>query len=317
MQRREFLVGAAVGAAAVAGLPKMSWASTGTRAKADKLDRISIMTLNFQSILRLPDLTPGPARTLEVMDIAEMLADTYGVHRVEFQHYHIPDTSPAYLKALRARYAKSKSHITQVNLEFGNAIMLSVPDNRSRLMAIDLTRQWIDHAVALGAQKVMPNQGALTADNKDIAIATYKRMVDYGREKHIKVSLETRGSGVTPAMITAAAEAAAAAGKPAPAVPPTGPAAWMLLAEVIQAAGGYSNVDVGGANAANQEELHACIQRMFPFTAGNQHTRVNAKWDLATEIRFLEGLGYKGLYSIETNGQEGTKAVYDVVTAAL
>ena len=91
------------------------------------------------------------------------------------------------------------------------------------------------------------------------------------------------------------------------------------MAEVLKAAGGYSNVDVGGAGAANQEELHACLRTMFPFTAGTMHTRVNTNWDLATAIKFLEkDLGYKGLYTIESSqGHEGTKQIYDVVVATL
>ena len=115
---------------------------------------------------------------------------------------------------------------------------------------------------------------------------------------------------------------AAAAGQPAPpAGPPplTGPAVWTLLAEIIKGAGAYSNVDVGGANAANQEELHSCLKMMFPMTASTMHTRVNTRWDLATAMRYLEGeLGYKGLYTIEaSNGHEGTRAIYDVVVATL
>ena len=99
----------------------------------------------------------------------------------------------------------------------------------------------------------------------------------------------------------------------------TGPPAWALLAEIIKGAGAYSNVDVGGANAANQEELHSCLKMMFPMTADTMHTRVNTRWDLATAIKYLEGeLGYKGLYTIEAgNGHEGTQPIYDVVVATL
>jgi hypothetical protein len=101
---------------------------------------------------------------------------------------------------------------------------------------------------------------------------------------------------------------------PGPGVP-----TWTLLAEVIEGAGAYSNVDVGGAAAANQEDLHACLKRMFPFTAGTMHTRVSQNWDLATAMKYLEkDLGYKGLYTIEANGgHQGTKAIYDVVVATL
>ena len=91
------------------------------------------------------------------------------------------------------------------------------------------------------------------------------------------------------------------------------------MAEIITGAGAYTNVDVGGANAANQEELHACLKMMFPMTANSMHTRVNTRWDLATAIKYLENeLGYRGLYTIEANNaHEGTQPLYDVVVATL
>ena len=365
MKRREFLMTAA----AAAGLAntRLAWTQTpGVGAnprpiKQSTLDRIAIMTLNFQSILKVPDVQDNPNRTLELFDIGEMLADRYKVHKVEFQHYHLASTEPSYLKELRSRLAKSKSRATQINLEFGQLNMSAV-QQRDRLMAIDLTKMWVDHAVLLGAQRVMINQGQPTHDNKVYGIPTLKTMVDYGKSKKIIVSVETRGGGGgrgrgggtggataapgtapgapapgTPAG-TAPASAGAAPGTPAgaapggagapgtpgagaPATPPplTGPAAWTLLAEIIKGAGAYSNVDVGGANAANQEELHSCLKTMFPMTAGTMHTRVNTRWDLATAIKYLENdLGYKGLYTIEAgNGHEGTQPIYDVVVATL
>ena len=75
-----------------------------------------------------------------------MIADKYGVHKVEFQHYHIPSTEPSYLKELRSHIEKSKSRMTQINLEF-SGLNMSAPRVRDRLMAIDLTKMWVDHAV--------------------------------------------------------------------------------------------------------------------------------------------------------------------------
>jgi hypothetical protein len=316
MKRREFLIsGAAV--AAVAGTRSV-WAQGANQCKLTKqatLDRISIMTLNFQRLLKLPDLPEGPERTLELFDVPQMLADRYGVHKVEFQHYHIPSTEPSYLKELRAQIEKTKSRMTQINLEFG-MLNMSTSELRNRLMAIDLTKMWVDHAVMLGAQRVMINQGQPTQENKAYGIPTLKAMADYGKSKGIIVSVETRGGGGN------RGAAAPAASAPATAAPPpalTGPAAWMLLAEILKGAGAHSNVDVGGAGAANQEELHTCLKMMFPMTAGSMHTRVNTRWDLAMAIRFLENdLGYKGLYTIESSqGHEGTKEIYDVVVATL
>jgi hypothetical protein len=334
MKRREFLMTAA----AVAGLasPRTAWARSATRfvvaqgkPKASTLDRIAIMTLNFQRMLRLPDLPDEPQRTLELFHIPQLLADTYGVHKIEFQHYHIPSTEASFLKELRAAIEKHRSRMTQINLEFGN-LNMSAPELRNRLMAIDLTKRWVDHAVTLGAQRVMINQGQPTHENKVHGIPALKAMADYGRSKGIIVSVETRGGGgggrgtataATPGAGAAAAGGAAATAPAAPAGPPPliGLARWMLLAAIIEAAGAYSNVDVGGAGAANQEELHACLKRMFPSTANSLHARVNQNWDFATAVRYLEkDLGYKGIYTIESsNAHEGTKEIYDVIVATL
>ncbi len=110
MRRREFLLSTAA-AAGVASLPT-AWAAESTQAaqtplsvakkndlakiKKSTLDRIAIMTLNFQRILKVPDVQDSPERTLELFDIGEMLADTYGTHKVEFQHYHLASTETSH-----------------------------------------------------------------------------------------------------------------------------------------------------------------------------------------------------------------------------
>ncbi len=331
MKRREFLVGAAAIAAAGFVQPVTGRAAQ-AQARQAVLDRISIMTLNFQGMLKVPDVAPGPARTLELFDLPQMLADTYGVHKVEFQHYHLASLEDSYLKDLKAALQKAKSTAQQINLEF-SGLNISAPMQRDRLLAIDLTKKFIDHAVTIGARRVMINQGAQggtnsvapTHENKVYSIPTLKTMADYGKSKGIIVSVETRGSG-------GGGRRAGAAGAPAtqPPSPPPAPApipglpergmpTWALLAEITKGAGAYSNVDVGGAGALNQQELHECLRLMFPFTANSLHTRVNANWDLAMCIKFLEkDLGYKGLYTIETGaGHTGTKEIYDVVVATL
>src|SRR3954451_25209384 len=136
MKRREFLMSAASLAAVTAS--RSLRAQAPKDAKQSTLDRIAIMTLNFQSILKVPDVDDKTRPTLELFDIAEMIADQYGVHKVEFQHYHIPSTEPSYLKELRSLIAKSKSRMTQINLEF-SGLNMSAPRVRDRLMGIDLT----------------------------------------------------------------------------------------------------------------------------------------------------------------------------------
>jgi len=349
MKRREFLASAA--AVAAAGFVSPLSARAARQAKQAVLDRISIMSLNFQNMLKVPDTTPGPERTLELFDYPQMIADTYGVHKIELQHYHLPSLEDSYLKEFRARIEKVKSRAMQINLEF-SGLNMSAPRVRDRLLAIDLTKKFIDHAVTLGCARVMVNQGAQGgADNvapseinKVYSIPTLKTMVDYGKTKGIVVSIETRGNGGgggrragapgrggrAGAPGAQAADAARAAAPPAPPATPVVPApepqpgvpgpglpTWTLLAEILQGAGAKSNVDVGGSGARTQEELHTCLKMMMPFTAGQMHTRVSQSWDLATAIKYLENdLGWKGLYTIEANGgHTGTKTIYDVVVA--
>src|SRR5262245_33288686 len=155
MRRREFLM-SAVAAAGMAG-------ARGVRAqdaRQAKLARVAIMTLNFHALLKLPGQQPSPERTLEVFDLPQMYADTYGVHNLEFQHYHLPYTEASYYKDLRARVEKTQSRVTQLVVEFGG-LNISAPDHNflPRLQAIDLTKVWIDRAVILGCPRIMVNQG--------------------------------------------------------------------------------------------------------------------------------------------------------------
>src|SRR3989454_2762575 len=221
MKRREFLIGAA----AVAGLVHSRKGRAQVRDDA-KLRRVAIMSLCFNSILKNPSQPDAPARTLDVMDLGQMLADRYGVHNVEMQHAHFPSTEPSYLKDFRERLARTASQVTNINLEFGPQ-NISAADPALRQQAIDRTKEWIDHAVALGCPRIMVNQGTPTQENKDVAIAALKAMGDYGKSKNIMVAMENRGGG------------GGRQGAPAPGATPASPAApvpaaWVLLVEIIK-----------------------------------------------------------------------------------
>jgi len=311
MKRREFLIGAAAAAGLVRS--RNGWAQTRDEAK---LRRVAIMSLCFNSILKNPSQPDAPARTLDVMDLGQMLADRYGVHNVEMQHAHFPSTEPAYLKDFRDRLAKTRSQVTNINLEFGPQ-NISAADPVMRQQAIDRTKEWIDHAVVLGCPRIMINQGAPTQENKEIAIAALKAMGDYGKSKNIKVAMENRGGG-------GGRQAAPAAGTPPapPAVPappaPSAPAAWVLLVEIIKGSGTWANCDLG--NFPDQETQHAGIRGMFPLTDGNCHVKLNpARYDLPAALALVKQLGYTGLYSIEAGGGSGTdphqavQNIYDVL----
>jgi sugar phosphate isomerase/epimerase len=328
MKRRDFLRSAAAVAPVLAGFTPNAVAQGApdqaapldkgapAAVSAAKLARISIMTYNFNSRLKLESQPPNPDRILEIFDLPRMLADTYGVHNVEFQHSHFASTETSYLKELRARIEKARSRMTQINVEFGQ-MTVSAADPVQRYQAIDLTMRWVDHAVILNCPRVMVNQGQLTPATKANATAALRLMGDYAKTKGVKISVETRvvgsggrgrGDSPTPAVAPA----------PAPGLPlsaPGGPPAWELVKEVVEASGTYSNVDIGNIMAPDQASEHMVIKGLFPSNSGNMHMKLSPNWDLAALVRFTNNeLGYKGLYSIEVSPPL-IRGVYDTILA--
>ena len=316
MNRRAFLVGAAAAAGLVSA--RRGWGQGRDQAK---LGRVAIMSLGFNSILKNPGAPDNPARTLDILDLPQMYVDRYGVHNVEMQHSHFPSTEPAYLKEFRDRLAKTKSQLTNINLEFGPQ-NISAADPALRQQAVDRTKQWIDYAVALGCPRVMVNQGSPTQENKEVAIAALKAMGDYGKSKNVMVAMENRGGGGGRRGATAPGAPPASPPSPASPASPAPPAAWILLVEIIKGSGTYANCDLG--NFPDQDTQHAGIRGMFPLTDGNCHVKLNpARYDLPAALALTRELGYKGLYSIEAGGggggdpYEAIQKIYDVLLASI
>jgi hypothetical protein len=331
MNRRDFLRGAAAGAAVMAGYTRdaMAQAAQGQAVELDhgppaavspaKLARVSIMTYNFTSRLKLEGQPPNADRILEVFDLPQMYVDTYGVHNIELQHSHFASTEASYLKEFRARIEKVKSRMTQINVEFGQ-MNVSAADPVQRYQAVDLTMRWVDHAMIINCPRVMINQGQLTPETKAIAKEALRVMSDYAKTKGVKISVETRGAGGGRGGGRGRGDTTAAGGAPAPvsAPPPpapVGPPAWELVKEVVEASGSYSNVDIGNVGAPDQASLHMVIKGLFPSSSGNMHIKTSPNWDLAAAIRFTNNeLGYKGLYSIEVNPAR-IREVYETILA--
>jgi hypothetical protein len=351
MNRRQFLTGAASGAAAVVGLtatglgqgqPPAGPAPAGAaqaggrgggrgrggpaNVSAQKLARIAIMTLNHSSIIKLPWQEASPARTLDIFDLPKYYVDIYGVRNVEFQSNHIAQNADtpdlAYIKELRARLDAAGSKANQINIEIGTMAQMG-PDGKAAALAGDareawLTRakKWVDFAPVLGVTRLMHNPGALTDDSKAGVISLWKDLQDYARPKDVMISGETRGSGFPTA-------GNRGQGPPPPPPPPMSNQerlryVWGILWECTQAANAYTNLDFGGETRFhNQQELHDAIKGLLPRSAGSMHTRISPTWDLGTAIRFAESIGYKGLYTIEVNEDAAVRVLYNAILGNL
>jgi len=260
------------------------------------------MTLNFNAYVKNPrNQNPTPEQTLTPFDLPKMYVENYGVHNIEYQHETIVESEkdPEYIKELKARLDENKTTMTQINLEFGTAQSISNPDAAGRQQAVEHVKQWMDIASQYGCPRVMINQqqAQLTKETREGAVAAMKAMADYGRTKNVKVSFETRGVG-TPEYVQA-----------------IGMKPWEFGIGVIKDAGANSNVDIGNVGAMSQQELHDCIKAWFPYSSGNMHIKSSPFWDIGQAVRFTEGLGYKGLYSIEVARHEGVRIVYNTILA--
>jgi hypothetical protein len=254
-----------------------------------KLDQIGVMTLSFDRVLKSARHPDDVKRTLDILDAPQMIADRYGVHHVEFQHTHFASTDSAYLKELRGRLQRAKSHMNQICLEFG-ALNISSPDPVLRIETVDLTKQWIDNAAAVGCPRVMVNQGTLAPEVRQSAITTLREIAEYGRKKKVFVTMENRGYGPTP----------------------TNPG-WEVVIEVVKAAGIHANPDNG--NFHDEESRAAGLHAMYPLSCGSSHAHYDPqRYSEAHAIAISKEVGYKGLYSIEATAANGDDPYVSVQT---
>jgi len=281
---------------------------------AAKLARVSLMTLNFRTMVKFPwTQNPNENQTLDVFDLPKMYQDVYGVSHIEFQHDHLVNgeqTPPdaAFFREMRAKLDAAKVTATQVNIEIGEIPNLA---GEAREKWMTLGRQWVDAAPIIGVTRLMLNQTGLNEENKANCTSVWKEIQDYAKPKGIKISAETRGTG--------GGRGRAQAGGQPPATPPdpraAASAAFLLLKQVIEAAGAYSNVDIGNVGAPDQQTLHDAIKALYPSSSGNMHIKSSPNWDIGAAVRFTESLGYRGLYSIEVNGHAAVRQVYAIILA--
>ena len=271
IRRRKFLIGSA---AAIG-----SRIASGRQPDPAKLNRIGVMSLCFEPVLKSAAHPDDPQRTIDILDFADMAAERFGIHRVEFQQTDFVSTEPAYFAEFRSRMKKAKSQVNQINLEFAN-LNISALDPVIRLEAIDLTKTWIDHAAVLNCPRVMVNQGTLAPEVRQTAIETLKTMNAYAKAKDVFVTMEPRWRA------------------DARNVP------WDVFVEVIKASGIWANPDCG--NFPDTESRNTALPIMYGMTAGSSHVKnIPEKFNTADAIKISKEAGYKGIYTIEARASNG------------
>ena len=76
-----------------------------------KLERISVITLAFSSILKNPAHSDDSQSTLDFLDKPQLIASHYGIHHVEVHHTQFISTELPCLREFRGRVAKANSQM--------------------------------------------------------------------------------------------------------------------------------------------------------------------------------------------------------------
>lgn len=276
IDRRRFLIGSAVAVGSA-----RAWGQSPAPAK---LDRIAVMSASFAPLLKGMARPGNPKATLDLMDLPAMVAERFGIRRVEFQHVDFPSTENDYLDQFRDKLKKSNSLISQITLDFAN-LNVSSPDPVILLETIELTRRWIDYAAALGCPRVRVDLGDFPPKAPDSALAALKKIGRYAQAKRVFVTVENRPRDTS----------------------------WEALVELIEAAG--IRADPACGNFRDSRSRTAGLAALYRLAAGNCHVQhLPEKFDTTDAIRISKDSGFQGIYTIDAPPGHGADPCAPVET---
>lgn len=152
------------------------------------MQRLSLTTWSIH-----PYLSEG---TLALLDMPARIAQA-GFHTVEICHFHITDTSPAYLAQLKAAAHAAGVEIFSVLVD---AFDISQADNAADIAHV---KHWLDVASAIGATHARVIAGEAPATDAAAlqrAITALKELQAYGASRGVRVITENfKALAATPA----------------------------------------------------------------------------------------------------------------------
>ena len=219
-----------------------------------------------------------------MMDLPDAVADRLHLHNLEVCNINLLSMEPSYIGEFKKRLHKAKSRVVDLIVEldppataYRGYISVCSPNSEIRAHAIEETKKWIDIAAVLGSPSIMPNQG-----------------VHYLPED------------LTPCI--EGLKALVDYGKPkgvAVILEPRGERLDQLV-ELIKGSGAYSNPQIA---------TEAGLRLLYPLAITVQH--VSLRSNLATAIPLSKKMGFKGWFSIETDGGPDDWAPIQKVISAL
>ncbi|MGD0299003.1 MAG: sugar phosphate isomerase/epimerase family protein [Bryobacteraceae bacterium] len=284
--RRNFLISsvllAPVRRLTAAAAPNMRF-PTGAR------ERLAVASWSFREHLDTAEnraqKTHGNLMALK--DFPAMVAQRYNIHNVEILGQHMPSTSPAYLKELRAAVQRAGSHV--VDLPAGGDASLYDPDQKKRAAAVEDGKKWIDVASALDCPSVRLNISGAKGVKPDVALTAegLGAIAQYGASKNVVVNLENDDPEVEDAFFIV--KVIDRVNSP-----------W------LRALPDFCNSMLKGDEKFNYDAVTAMFQRAYNIAHLKDSEVDNGKVyrvDLARTFAIAKASGFKGYYSAEFEGE--------------
>lgn len=181
MRRREFLKMGVAGAG-------WAWAAPAWGQRQNARRRLACNSWPFRAYFDTPKMhqyRDAKYPLLEQAQFPEFLADTFGLHAVEFLPEHFADTTPSYIAQVKA--GVRKAHARVVNLMGVNLPGGVYNPHLDREQAQAVGRLWVDVAVTLGCPSVTVPLNGRPPFEPRVAAENLRPIVQYAQARRVKV----------------------------------------------------------------------------------------------------------------------------------
>jgi sugar phosphate isomerase/epimerase len=155
-------------------------------------ERISVASYPFRMYIDAPHNRARDVKLkgFPITQFPAEVVEKFGVHGIEPLSDHFESTDSVYLDKFRSAAEKAKVRI--VNIPTNVRDSFYDPDAAVRQKAIDVSKKWIDVAVAVGSPGIRPHIEGSKASKPDVdrAAESLRKVADYAAEKNIVVTLE-------------------------------------------------------------------------------------------------------------------------------
>jgi sugar phosphate isomerase/epimerase len=155
-------------------------------------ERIAVASYPFRMFIDAPGnrARDNKQKGFPLTQFPAEVVEKFGVHGIEPLAQHFESTEPAYLEKFRG--AAEKAKVRLVNIPTHVRESFYDPDAAVRQKAVDVSKKWIDVAVAVGSPGVRPHINGSKTSKPDVdrAAESLRKLADYAAEKNVVVTLE-------------------------------------------------------------------------------------------------------------------------------